>query len=87
VNSPGLAGVPVELLLAARPDPAWDGITVAYAPSASMFAYLAGKPSLRDRPPTLLTLADPAYPEPGLDPASCPTATPTSTASARATSC
>ena len=63
VNSPGLAGVPVEVLMAARPDPAWDGITVAYAPSASMFAYLVSKPTARDRAPTLLALADPAYPE------------------------
>ena len=63
VNSPGLAGVPIEVLMAARPDPAWDGITVSYAPSASMFAYLVGKPAPRDRAPTLLALADPAYPE------------------------
>ncbi len=63
VNSPGLAGVPIEVLLAARPDPAWEAITVAYAPSASMFAYLVGKPTPRDRAPTLLALADPAYPE------------------------
>ena len=63
VNSPGLAGVPVEVLMAAWPDPAWAGITVAYAPSASMFAYLVGKPRPRDRAPTLLALADPAYPE------------------------
>jgi CHAT domain-containing protein len=67
VNSPGLAGVPIEVLLAARPDPAWDGLTVSYAPSASMFAYLVGKPSARDRAPTLLALADPAYPEPKND--------------------
>ena len=64
VNSPGLAGVPVEVLLAARPDPAWDAITVSYAPSASMFAYLAGRPVPRDRPATLLAVADPAYPRP-----------------------
>jgi tetratricopeptide (TPR) repeat protein len=64
VNSPGLAGVPVEVLIAARPDPAWDGITVSYAPSASMFAYLIGRPVPRDRPATLLAVADPAYPEP-----------------------
>jgi len=63
VNSPGLAGVPIEVLMAARPDPAWAGITVAYAPSASMFAHLVGKPTPRDRAPTLLALADPAYPE------------------------
>ncbi len=64
VTSPGMAGVPVEVLLAARPDPAWDGITVSYAPSAAMFAYLAGRPVPRDRPATLLAVADPAYPEP-----------------------
>ena len=63
VNSPGLAGVPVEVLMAARPDPAWAGITVAYAPSASMFAHLVGQPTPRDRAATLLALADPAYPE------------------------
>ena len=100
VNSPGLAGVPIEVLMAARPDPAWAGITVAYAPSASMFAHLVGKPTPRDRAPTLLALADPAYPETKKDtpaprrrmrgspsPASSPTATPTSTASKRETSC
>ncbi|HEX8199062.1 MAG TPA: CHAT domain-containing protein, partial [Isosphaeraceae bacterium] len=38
-----------------------------YAPSASMFAYVAGKPTLRDRAPTLLALGDPAYPEAGSD--------------------
>jgi tetratricopeptide (TPR) repeat protein len=68
VNSPGLAGVPVEALLAARPDPAWDGMTIAYAPSAAMFAHLVGRPPLRDRPPTMLALADPAYLEPRPDP-------------------
>jgi Tfp pilus assembly protein PilF len=64
VNSPGMAGVPIEVLLAARPDPAWDGITVSYAPSASMFAYLVGRPVPRDRPATLLAVADPTYREP-----------------------
>ncbi|MBV8130256.1 MAG: tetratricopeptide repeat-containing protein, partial [Planctomycetaceae bacterium] len=63
VNSPGLAGVPVEVLMAACPDPAWAGITVAYAPSASMFAHLVGTPTPRDRAATLLALADPAYPK------------------------
>src|SRR5262249_45259739 len=63
VNSPGLAGVPVEVLTAARPDPVWSDITVSYAPSASMYAHLAGRRAPRDRPPTLLALADPAYPE------------------------
>jgi tetratricopeptide (TPR) repeat protein len=64
VNSPGMAGVPVEVVLAARPDPAWAGITVSYTPSASMFAYLAGRPIPRERPATLLAVADPAYLEP-----------------------
>ena len=87
--------------MAARPDPAWDGITVSYAPSAAMFAYLAGRPVPRDRPATLLAVADPAYPRAqgrrpraraarprgSPSPASSPTATPTSTASARGTSC
>ncbi|HZW33072.1 MAG TPA: CHAT domain-containing protein, partial [Isosphaeraceae bacterium] len=67
VNSPGLTGVPIEVLLAARPDPAWNNITVSYAPSASLFAHLVGKPTPRDRAPTLLALADPAYPEPKND--------------------
>ena len=100
VNSPGLAGVPIEVLMAAWPDPAWAGITVAYAPSASMFAHLVVKPTPRDRAPTLLALADPAYPKTKKDtpaprrrmrglpsPASSPTATPTSTASKRETFC
>ena len=64
VTSPGMDGVPVEVLMAARPDPAWDAITVSYAPSTAMFAYLAGRPVPRDRPATLLAVADPAYPEP-----------------------
>jgi CHAT domain-containing protein/tetratricopeptide repeat protein len=55
-------GEPIEVLMAARPEPAWAGITVAYAPSASMFAHLVGTPTPRDRAPTLLALADPAYP-------------------------
>ena len=100
VNSPGLAGVPIEVLMAARPDPAWDAITVSYAPSASMFAYLVGQADPRDRAPTLLALADPAYPEIKKDapapsrrmwgspsPAWFPTATPTSTAFERGMSC
>ena len=66
VNSPGLGGVPIEALMAARPDPAWDSITVSYVPSASMFAHLAGKPMpRRSSAPTLLALADPAYLEAG----------------------
>ena len=97
VNSPGLAGVPVEVLLALKPDPAWDGVAVAYAPSASMFAHLLGRPAARGGAPTLLALADPAYPEAEKEtsaagaagitaspsPASSPMATPTSAASSR----
>ena len=63
VNSPGLSGVPIEVLMAATPDPAWDRITVSYAPSASMFVYLKGLPKFGEAAPTLLALADPAYPE------------------------
>jgi tetratricopeptide (TPR) repeat protein len=63
VNSPGLAGVPAELLFAARggagePDP-----VVAYAPSASMLAHLVKTKPPADRPASLLALGDPAYPE------------------------
>jgi tetratricopeptide (TPR) repeat protein len=64
VNSPGLAGVPVEVLMAVRPDPTWDGIVVSYVPSASMFAYLVGRPVPHDRPAKFLAVADPAYLEP-----------------------
>jgi tetratricopeptide (TPR) repeat protein len=100
VNSPGLAGVPLEVLLAARPDPAWDGLTVSYAPSASMFAYLVGKPTPRDRDPPCWPW--PIRPIPSRSPtpsrphcrmrgwpsrASSPTATPISTASTRGMSC
>jgi tetratricopeptide (TPR) repeat protein len=82
VTSPGLAGVPIDVLLAARPDPSWDGVTVSYAPSASMFTYIVGKPSPRDRAPTLLALADPAYPEAKYD-APAPTPPDTGLAIAR----
>src|SRR5262249_32106945 len=67
VNSPGLGGVPVEARMPARPDPAWDEIPVPSAPSAAMFASLVGRPVPRDRPATLLAVADPAYPEPKAD--------------------
>ena len=43
--------------MAARPDPAWDAITVSYAPSAAMFAYLAGRPVPAIGPP-------PSWPSP-----------------------
>jgi hypothetical protein len=75
VTSPGLAGVPVEALLAARSDPPWDAITVSYAPSAAMLAYLTARSVPRDRPATLLAVADPAYPQPtGDEPAPVPPA-------------
>src|SRR5262249_56531127 len=57
----------VEAMSAARPARAGHAITVSYAPSASMFASLAGRPIPRDRPATLLAVADPAYPEPTAD--------------------
>lgn len=64
VNSPGLAGVPVEVLFATRGKGGEPGPVVSYAPSASMYVYLAGKPRPVDRPATLLALGDPAYLEP-----------------------
>ncbi len=68
VNSPGLAGVPIDLLMAPSAEgSAGAGVTVAYAPSASLFAYLVGKPTARDGVPNLLALADPAYPETSTD--------------------
>jgi CHAT domain-containing protein/Tfp pilus assembly protein PilF len=73
VNSPGMAGVPVEGLLAAQERTAGVHIAVSYAPSASMLAYLMGKKPASDRPTTLLALGDPAYAEPKLEPAA-PTA-------------
>jgi tetratricopeptide (TPR) repeat protein len=65
VNSPGLAGVPAELLFEARAG--WGGPTlmVSYAPSASMFVHLT-RAKIAGRPATLLALGDPAYPEPKL---------------------
>src|SRR5262249_11679169 len=58
------AGVPVEVLLAARgskdePDP-----MVSYAPSASMFVHLVKSSPTADALATLLALGDPAYPAP-----------------------
>jgi CHAT domain-containing protein len=67
VNSPGIAGVPLEVLMWSQPDPALARMTVCYAPSASMFVYLVARPSVRDRAPTLLAVGDPAYPESGRD--------------------
>jgi hypothetical protein len=64
VNSPGLAGVPVEVLFAVRGRTGEPAPVVAYAPSASMFAHLVKARPPADRPATLLALGDPAYPEP-----------------------
>jgi CHAT domain-containing protein/tetratricopeptide (TPR) repeat protein len=69
VNSPGLAGLPVEVLFAARAQDGRASPIVAYAPSASMFAYLAGKKPAQPRPDTLLAVGDPAYPESKPEPA------------------
>jgi tetratricopeptide (TPR) repeat protein len=68
VNSPGMAGVPVEALLAAQERTEGANMAVSYAPSASMFAYLVDKKTTADRPPTLLALGDPAYPAPKPEP-------------------
>jgi tetratricopeptide (TPR) repeat protein len=62
VTSPGLAGVPVEVLLAIRTGTGEPGPVVAYCPSASMFVHLAHTAKSADRPATLLALGDPAYP-------------------------
>ncbi len=63
LNSPGIAGVPVERLLTAWGKTAKPAPVVAYAPSASMFAYLAAAKLPADGPASLLALGDPAYPK------------------------
>jgi CHAT domain-containing protein len=68
VNSQGLAGVPVEVLFAARGDAGRGAPVVAYAPSVSMFTYLKKAKIKENRPAALLALGDPAYPEPAPDP-------------------
>jgi CHAT domain-containing protein/Flp pilus assembly protein TadD len=64
VNSPGLAGVPVEVLFAARGGMNEPGPMVSYAPSSSMFVHLVKSSPTADAPATLLALGDPAYPAP-----------------------
>jgi CHAT domain-containing protein/tetratricopeptide (TPR) repeat protein len=57
-----LAGIPVECLLAARPEGAADYV-VSYAPSGTLYAYLQQQRA-RARPekaPRLLALGDPAF--------------------------
>ncbi len=66
VNSPGMAGVPVEALLAATD---LSDLVVSYSPSASMFTFLHGKRTTVEQPATLLALGDPAYPETKPEPA------------------
>jgi CHAT domain-containing protein/Tfp pilus assembly protein PilF len=67
VNSPGLAGVPVEVLFAARAKSGEQPPVVAYAPSASMLVHLMKTRPTTGRPVTLLALGDPAYPTPAPD--------------------
>jgi CHAT domain-containing protein len=68
VNSPGLDGVPVEVLFAARGGAGRDAPVVAYAPSASMFTCLKKTKIKENRTAALLALGDPAYPEPKHEP-------------------
>jgi tetratricopeptide (TPR) repeat protein len=74
VNSPGLAGVPVEVLFAARGRKDEPGPMVSYAPSSSMFVHLVKSSPTAGAPATLLALGDPAYPapQPGSDQAPPP---------------
>jgi hypothetical protein len=60
VNPPGLAGVPVEVLFAARGSAGRDGPVVAYTPLASIFTYIKKANVKEDRPAVLLALGDPA---------------------------
>jgi tetratricopeptide (TPR) repeat protein len=61
-TSPGLAGVPVEVLLAIRTGKGEPGPAVVYCPSASMFVHLTRTANQAVRPATLLAVGDPAYP-------------------------
>jgi CHAT domain-containing protein/tetratricopeptide (TPR) repeat protein len=60
--SANLAGVPLEVLLAGRPEGA-PGYTVSYAPSATLFAWLSEQTTrvTAARAPRLLALGDPAF--------------------------
>jgi CHAT domain-containing protein/tetratricopeptide (TPR) repeat protein len=69
VNSPRLAGLPVEVLFDAQAQHGQASPVVSYAPSASMFAHLATRKPARPAPATLLAVGDPAYPEPRASPA------------------
>jgi CHAT domain-containing protein/tetratricopeptide (TPR) repeat protein len=66
--SPGLGGVPVDVLLEARPQ-ARPRYTVSYAPSGSLLVWLRGRPRVEPREPgevprRLLAVADPAFEQP-----------------------
>ena len=73
VNSPGLAGVPVEVLLKFQSEEIVSTPVVTYAPSGSMYAHLARSRPRDDRPDTLFALGDPAYPLPTSAPEKSPT--------------
>jgi CHAT domain-containing protein/tetratricopeptide (TPR) repeat protein len=64
VNSPGLAGLPVEVLFRARTQARQAAPVVSYAPSASMFAYLASRKPAQPGPDTLLAVGDPHFASP-----------------------
>ena len=67
LTSPGIAGVPVEALLEARP-PDRPRYTVSYAPSGTMLAWLCERPRAGrkpgDVPHRMLALGDPLFVEP-----------------------
>jgi tetratricopeptide (TPR) repeat protein len=65
--SVGLGGLPLEVLLAARPDEL-PGVRVSYAPSGTLFAWLAERPRRRGGQGALLALGDPAFPPPAAPP-------------------
>ena len=62
LNSPALAGVPIEILQEAPP-PGRPRYTISYAPSATILAWLRQRPSQppRSQPPRLLALGDPEF--------------------------
>jgi hypothetical protein len=61
--SPALAGIPLEVLLAAAPKGV-PPLTVSYAPSGTLFAWLAERKAGPASAPRLLALGDPAFAAP-----------------------
>jgi CHAT domain-containing protein/tetratricopeptide (TPR) repeat protein len=61
--SSALAGIPIEVLVEARPPDA-PRMRVSYAPSGSMFARVSRARAKRAGTPRLLALGDPAFPAP-----------------------